>query len=129
MARHERGLAELQEKKQRVLEAYFENLIDRAKRDELLAALERDRSLYRDLVARAASTPPKLTAGDLAAVLCIFHEWEFLNGADKRKLLQAAMPEIHVQNYRVAGLTLIPALSPRGNEVNRTGRGSSPPPA
>ena len=125
----EKALAELQKKRRRVIEAFCENLIDRAEKVERLATLDREEALYGDLAARAAASPPKLTARDLASVFRVFHEWEFLTGGDKRKLLQAAMPEIHVQNYRVSGLALIPGLSPRSNEVSRTGTGSSRRPA
>jgi DNA invertase Pin-like site-specific DNA recombinase len=123
LARAEGGLAELQEKRKRVLDAFFENLIDRSERDRRLAALENDTVLYRNLAARAASEAPMLTARELAKIFRVFHEWEFLSRADKRKLLRAAMPEIHVRNYRVSAVSLIPGSS-SGDEVNRTDRGS-----
>jgi site-specific DNA recombinase len=126
LARVETGLAEMREKKQRVMDAYFENLIDRSERDQRLAALESDSALYGNLATRAVSSPPKLTAKGLAHVFRVFREWEFLNSGDKRKLLRAAMPEIHVADYRVTGLSLIPGQA-RRDDVSRTGRDSSPP--
>lgn len=127
LARVESGLEALKEKKQRILESYFEGLIDRAERDERLAGLESESALYGKLAARAESAVPMLTAKQLAAVLSVFREWEFLGLADKRKLLRAAMPEIHVSGYRVTGLSLIPESSYR-DDVNRSGTDSSPPP-
>ena len=128
LARVESGLVEVQEKRRRVMDAYFENLIDRPERDRRLAVLESDAALYGNLATRAPSSPPKLTSKELARVFRVFHEWAFLSGGDKRKLLRAAMPEIHVADYRVTGLSLIPG-QPHGDEVSRMGTDSSPPPA
>jgi DNA invertase Pin-like site-specific DNA recombinase len=128
LARVESELARLKEKKQRVMDAYFENLIDRSERDRRLEVLEADRKLYGGLVTRVASTVPTLTAKELADAFGIFHEFDFLGRADKRKLLRATMPEIHVQDYRIVGVSLIAGVS-RGDEVNPTDTGSWPQPA
>ncbi len=126
LARIESEFVQLKEKKQRVLDAYFENLIDRSERDRRLLSLEADGGLYRNLLTRAGSSVPRLTVKELAEAFSVFHEWEFLGRADKRQLLRAAMPEVHVQDYRVVGLSLIPAL-PGSGEVSPTGKGSWPP--
>jgi DNA invertase Pin-like site-specific DNA recombinase len=124
LARCESAFAQSKEKKQRVLDAYFENLIDRQERDRRLQALETDVALYGTLMLRNASSDPTLTARELAGMFSVFHEWEFLGRAEKRQLLRAVMPEVHVQDYRVVGLSLIPEL-PRSYEINPTGTGSS----
>jgi DNA invertase Pin-like site-specific DNA recombinase len=123
LARIERELAQLKEKKQRVLDAFFENLIDRSERDVRLRSLEKDVSLYETLLTRPVSNVPALTAEELAGAFSVFHEWNFLGRADKRKLLSVAMPEIHVHDYKVVGLSFITELRGSG-EINRTGRGS-----
>jgi DNA invertase Pin-like site-specific DNA recombinase len=127
-ARIESGLLLLKEKKQRVLDAYFENLIDRAERDRRLDMLAVDAELYGSLATRAANTVPALTTSDLADAFSVFLEWESLGRADKRKLLRATMPEIHVQDYRVVGVSLIPGTV-NSDEITRTGRDSWPQPA
>jgi site-specific DNA recombinase len=124
LARIESEFAQLTEKKQRVFDAYFENLIDRAERDRRLATLAVDAELYGNLATRAAIVPV-LTARELADAFGVFHEWEFLSRTDKRKLLRATMPEIRVQDYRVVGVSLIPGMS-SSDEINRTGTDSSP---
>jgi DNA invertase Pin-like site-specific DNA recombinase len=125
MARVQHQHAELSQKRQRILDAYFDNLIDREERDRRLTAVERDLRFYGSLSPTASSASPKLSAEDLAHVLGPFHEWEFLTRADKRHLLQAVVPEIHVRDYRVVGLSLISDL--HDNEMTRMGKGSSPP--
>jgi DNA invertase Pin-like site-specific DNA recombinase len=128
LSRIESGLLLLKEKKQRVLDAYFEDLIDRAERDRRLDALARDAEVYGSLATGAATIAPALSARELADALSVFHEWELLGRADKRRLLMATMPEIHVQDYRVVGVKLIPGTS-SSDEISRTGRDSWPQPA
>lgn len=127
VARVQQHQIDLTQKRQRILEAYFENLIDRTERDRRLTAVERDLRFYKGLSPKALPPSPELSAEDLAQVLGPFHEWEFLTRADKRQLLHALVPEIYVRDHRVVGLSLI--SDPRGDEMNRTGRGSSRPPA
>ena len=83
-----------------------------------------DAKLYENLATRATNIVPALTARELADEFSVFHEWEFLGRADKRKLLRATIPTIHVQDYRVVGLNLISGL-PSSDDVIRTGRDSS----
>ncbi len=118
----------LKEKTQRVLDAYFENLIDRTERDRRLQALEADAALYGNLMTRAESSAPTLSEKELSHIFSTFCEWDFLSRADKRKLLRATMPELHVENYRVVGVSVVPGLS-GGDEINHTDTGSWPPPA
>ncbi len=121
--RLKRELERLEKKRQRVLEGYFENIIDREERDHRLADIGRDASLYRELMLRNHPLPLELTAENLAEAFAPFHEWEFLSRSDKRRLLQAAVPEIHVQQYRVTGISLMAERVHR-NEVNPLDRGS-----
>jgi DNA invertase Pin-like site-specific DNA recombinase len=127
-SRIEIGLLQLNEKKQRVLDAYFETLIDRAERDRRLGTLAADAEVYGNLATRAATLVPALSARELADALSVFNEWELLGRADKRKLLRATMPEIHVRDYRIVGISLIPGMF-SSDEISRTGRDSWPQPA
>lgn len=106
------------------MDAYFENLIDRAERDRRLEVLEADGELYGNVIARAASVAPTLTARQLASAFAVFREFEFLGRTDKRSLLRATTPEIHIQDYRIVGLRLL-ADSASRDEVSPTGRDSS----
>jgi site-specific DNA recombinase len=118
----------LEKKRQRVLEAYFDNLIHREERDRRLGEIEKDLSVYRDLLLRTEPNVSELSSEQLADALGPFHEWEFLSMEDRRGLLEAVIPEIHVQDYKVVGLSLLTDSINR-NEMTRTGRGSSPRPA
>ncbi|MFB3924162.1 MAG: recombinase family protein [Terriglobia bacterium] len=113
-------------KRQRVHEAYFEGLIGREERDRRIREVENDTKLYQDILLRAQPASAQFTPGELAEVFSPFHEWEFLSQAQKRRLLEALVPEIHIRDYEVVGLVIVSDAACR-NEMNRTGRGSSPP--
>ena len=125
-SRIEHELAALTEKRQRVLDAYFENLIDRAERNRRLQNIEADVALCGHLMKRTTSGVPALTAKHLSQIFSVFSEWQFLDRTEKRKLLRATMPELHVENYRVVGVSAIQGL-PCGDQINHTDTGSWPP--
>jgi hypothetical protein len=116
-------LDRLEEKRRRVLEAYFENHIDREERERLLSGVETDKKRYENLLLGTHQTLPCLSAADLADAFGPFVEWNFLVRKDKRVLMQAVTPEIHVRDYRVVGMSWIMG-GVRRDEVNRTGRDS-----
>jgi len=96
----------LDERRQRILDAYFEGTIDRADRDARLAKLEEERKRCQ------ASFEPiehvqKFNAEDLAEMLSPFYEWKFLTRDDKRALLSSFCPQIRVADYEIRGLTLL----------------------
>jgi len=126
--RIENEFAQLKDKKQRIMEAFFEGLIDRTERDRRLQSLDVDAKLYGDLLMRAQPQAPAISAVGLAEIFSVFHEWEFLGIVDKRKLLRSTMPDIHVQDYRVTGLSFVPGPI-NSDEINHTDTGSSLPPA
>ena len=47
---------------------------------------------------------PTLSAEALAEIFSPFFEWKFLNRSDKRAVLAATVPEIHVADYVVSGI-------------------------
>jgi DNA invertase Pin-like site-specific DNA recombinase len=126
--RLQREMERLQTKRQRVLESYFDGLITRDERDTRLESVDRDTHLYRDLLLRCEPAVPELTPKVLAEAYAPFYEWGFLTRSAKRRLLRALVPEIHVEDYRVAGITMLGEPVHR-YEISHTGRGSSPPPA
>ncbi len=123
--RIERERERLEVKRQRVLEAYFDNLIDRSERERRLAEIEADNKFYEDLVSRAQPSRHELSPEALAEAFAPFYEWRFLSRLQKRRFLQAIVPEIHVRDYRAVGLSLL-ADTLCQNEETRTGRGSLP---
>lgn len=126
-ARMQSALDSLEEKRQRILDGYFEGVISREERDERLRAAERDQNFYRDQLLR--ETPAVgLSVEALARAFAPFFEWEFLGRCDKRRLLSAIVSEIRVADYKIAGMSLLADTLCR-NEINRTDRGSWPRPA
>jgi DNA invertase Pin-like site-specific DNA recombinase len=119
-------LSAIQAKRERVVDAFIEGVIDRDTRDERLETLDRDLQFYRDLLMRQAPAH-QLTAEQLARVFEPFTEWEFLGRDDKRQLLTVTMPEISVSDYQIVGIKLLPSAF--GTEVSHTDRDSWPPPA
>lgn len=102
-------LSALGEKKQRVLETFFEGMIEKDERDRRVTEIDRDISAYQQLLMENTSTParpPGLDAESVLAAIEPFTEWEFLEREDRRSLLAVLCPEISVYRYTVKGLTL-----------------------
>jgi site-specific DNA recombinase len=123
-----RKLANLEAKRQRILEAFFDGAIDKQERDSRIAHLDRELSSFRQIL--LDSTPAVLAPrddADFEEILEPFAEWEFLEREDKRALLAALCPEIRVERYVVKSLMLNLAAEVR-NEVSRNPTaGASPP--
>jgi DNA invertase Pin-like site-specific DNA recombinase len=120
-------LQAMKAKRERILGAYFDGVISAEERDRRIADVERDEKLYHGMLMREAPTMP-VSASALAQVFAPFHEWEFLSREQKRRLLGAITPEIHVENYRVIGISML-MDAPHRNEISHTGKDSWPPPA
>jgi len=127
VSRCQAELQALKSKRERVLNAYFEAIIGPEDRDRRLADVERDEKLYRGMLLRAAPEAP-ISAAGMAQAFAPFHEWRFLSREQKRRLLGAITPEIHVENYRVMGISMI-TDAPDRHEMSRRGKDSLPPPA
>ena len=128
LLRIQKQIEGLKNKHKRVLDAYFDNLIQSDERDCRIQEIEKDVRFYQDLALKSGQSSTQLSSEKLADAFGPFHEWEFLSMEDRRRLLQSIVPEIHVRDYEVVGLSLL-ADSVSRNEMTRTGRDSSPPPA
>jgi site-specific DNA recombinase len=124
--RLQRMYKQLLQKRGRVLDAFFENLIDRKQRDEKLKEVDADVRFCEQKLRDTKTDEYEISAELLAGALAPFQEWEFLSRKDKRRLLQSLIPEIHIQNYEVTKLAWVVAET-HGYEKNHTGKGSSPP--
>jgi DNA invertase Pin-like site-specific DNA recombinase len=123
-------LAELEARKQRVLEAFFDGVIEKAERDRKLATVQNEVDSYQRLLVDAARPPQPASVADLERVLEPFTEWEFLGREDKRSLLSMICPEIKVFQYTVRSLTLrFGALTTDRNNVSPLRTVASPSPA
>jgi hypothetical protein len=98
-------MTSLAQQKSRVMDSYFEGVIDKAERDRRLTGISASESAAgRELKESALIEMP--SAAELAEVFKPFSEWEFLPMSDKRALLASTVPKIHVANYQVAGVSM-----------------------
>lgn len=89
-------------KRQRVLDSYFEGIINPTERDLRLAEIDREKRIAGELLTR--HRPQNVDISTLAKVFSTFLRFKKLGSQDKRKLLTAIAPEILVADYRVKGL-------------------------
>jgi hypothetical protein len=110
-------------KRERVLSAYFDGVIDGAERDSRLASIGTELKVNEGLVAQ--HTPIEHTTTEVLESICsTFHDWEFLNVAEKRRILASTGAEIVVANNSINGV-YINLPESRHDEMTRTDRGSS----
>src|SRR6185369_8475015 len=103
--RARRQLTALDGKRQRVLDAYFDNVIDAAERDARVASIERERRAF-EVIVNAARPRTDLSLEILVSTFAPFVEFDLLNREDKTALLNILTPEIVVKNYEVKGMTI-----------------------
>jgi hypothetical protein len=92
-------------KRQRILDSYFEGVINPTERDLRLAEIERERKLAGELLNRQR-VHVGAEAKVLAKVFSTFLRFKKLSGGEKRRMLTAIAPEILVADYSVKGLYL-----------------------
>jgi DNA invertase Pin-like site-specific DNA recombinase len=118
-------LGGLAEKRERVLDAFFEGTIDKGERDHRLEGIARETETFRKLLTESACDQSDLKPLSLEAIASViepFFEWEFLQREDKRFLLGLLCPEIAVYQYNVKALTLNLAAKTTGGDENRRRR-------
>jgi DNA invertase Pin-like site-specific DNA recombinase len=112
-------LTDLKSKKQRVLEAFFEGVIEKPDRDRKLASIQSEAESYQRLLLDTTPSDWPSSVVDLEEVLEPFGEWEYLEREEKRALLAVVCPEIQIFQYTVKSLAVRWPLSPDGNDVSR----------
>ena len=100
--RMESQLRSLTTKRQRILDSYFEGVIDSSERDARLAATDREQKAVSVILAK--QNPAKVETDLLAKVFGTFLRFKKLAPQQKRRLLTAIAPEIVVADYQVKGL-------------------------
>lgn len=96
-------LASLTGKRQRILDAYFDGVINGTERDMRMAEIERDRKLAESTLSRE-SQQRSVSLDTLVDAFAPFVEFDLLNREDKRALLSTLTPSIVIANYKVEGL-------------------------
>lgn len=102
-------LSALTAKRERILDAFLDGVIDRKQRDGMLEYTEREVAAYNKVLADSAPAlkpKPIEGVGTILSVVQPFAEWEFLARNERRKLLTLLCPEIAVHRYKVKCLTL-----------------------
>ena len=105
----EARLSILGEKRQRVLEAFFDSVIDKQERDRRLGEIDWEVTAYQGLLMERVKPPESVRGLDADAVAALvepFAEWEFLDRDDRRQLLSILCPEISVYRYTIKSLAL-----------------------
>lgn len=101
--RYAEQIKALEGKRQRVLDAFYDGVIDRAERESKLMEIAKSRRVLIGMAEREKPVP-QVTVESLAEVFAPFMEFDLMNRNDKRQLLNTITPSIVAANYRVSGL-------------------------
>lgn len=110
----------LRDKRSRVMEAFFDGLIDSGERDRRISSIDIKIKAAQNILLRE-SPARGLTADALLTMLSPLSEWEEWSRNQKRSVLSAMVPDIRLSNYVVESIGLI---SPFSNEVTPSRMGT-----
>lgn len=94
---------ELERKRERILTAYFDGVINATERDSRIQSVNRERDALKRIVAKQKPRP-ELDVQTLADIFAPFAEFDMLHREDKRQLLNTITPTIIAANYQIKGL-------------------------
>jgi hypothetical protein len=122
LTRVETEISTLAAKRERILGAYFDGVITGSDRDGRLASIDGELKVNQGLLAQHTPAAP-MTTEVLDSICWAFHDWEFLNVQDKRRILAATAADIMVANSSIHGVYInLPETC--SDEITRTGTGS-----
>lgn len=105
VARLEIEIRKLREKRVRVLDAFFEGLLSRAERDQRIADVDTRLRATEETLLREGTVPAVTTRSLMTAFAPLF-DWKFMSRDSKRRILAVTVPEIHVSDYQVRGVSV-----------------------
>lgn len=109
----QRRRADLERRRERILEAFFSGLTTRKACDEQVGLV--DAQLHGLAPGKQASQPPALKTGDVLRVVRVFRRWPRLTWATRREILEATTPSFVLHRYRIEGVHLgIPVVQSEG---------------
>jgi DNA invertase Pin-like site-specific DNA recombinase len=120
-------LEQLRSKRGRVIDLFVEGIISSDDRDQKLATVERDLSICIQELGRVCPDQT-FDIEELTTLFEPFFDFQCLSRDQKRMLLGSVIPEIRIKNGQAIGFKLLSTVG-IGNEISRTGKDSSPPPA
>lgn len=100
-------LLRLEEKRQRILDGYFEGVISRDDRDSRVQVVDREHAIAATELGEEVPQHPGITVEQLVALFRPLFTWRTLHADSKRRILFSLVPEIRVSNYVVAGMSLL----------------------
>lgn len=101
-----RRIDELERRRGRILDTFYDGKISRAERDKLVEPLDVQLHALRSYQFAPPPAPSELNAGDVLGILSVFAEWSYLERDDKRRILEALAPAFVVNHYTVEGVHL-----------------------
>jgi DNA invertase Pin-like site-specific DNA recombinase len=123
-------IGSLREKRKRVLDTFYEGLINKQERNTRVEEIEKEIAVYQRLLLESASSPKEKRGLDLNDVLAIvepFAEWAFLSRDERRQLLGLLCPDIRVFCYEIKSLQLsLTSQVGGGHEDSRLKMDTSP---
>jgi DNA invertase Pin-like site-specific DNA recombinase len=105
VARLEGDVGKLRQKRERVLDAFFEGVLQKAERDIRLASLDKQMKFVEEMLMREVPKP-HLSVREMAQAFSPLFDWPVLSRENKRRILRASVPEIHVREYAVSGIAV-----------------------
>jgi DNA invertase Pin-like site-specific DNA recombinase len=114
--RYAEQLKSLEAKRQRVLSAFYDGVIDVQERESKLAEIATSRRVLIGMAERERPIP-QVTVESLAGAFAPFMEFDLMNRNDKRRLLNTITPSVVAANYRVSGLWMASGVVPDMNLV------------
>ena len=110
----------LQAKRQRILETFYDGLINRTERDQRLSKIEAEIASYQSLKPNGqAPKPPDVSFEMLVELLSVFVNWTSLGRDDKRLILRSLGAQIYIDKYIIRELAIAKPLrdSQNGNHL------------
>lgn len=114
-----RRIDELERRRGRILDTFYDGKISRTERDKLVEPLEVQLDALRSFQFPAPAEPAEVRADDVLSILSVLSDWAFLERDEKRRILEVLAPAFDVQRYMVLGVHL--AL--HGTTESRSRRG------
>jgi hypothetical protein len=96
-------LRALDAKRDRIFDAYFDDLIDGSERDRRTAEVDRERKVLSDILAKQ-KPQPAVDVQTLEDLFSVFSEFDMLTREEKRAMLNTITPRITVANYEIQGM-------------------------
>jgi DNA invertase Pin-like site-specific DNA recombinase len=101
----------LQEKKQRILETFYDGLINRTERDQRVTKIEAEIASYESLgAAPHPRKPAEISLEMLVELLSVFANWDVLGRDDKRLILRSLGAQVHIESYTIRSLSIAKPL-------------------